>query len=463
MKRISIKDSFLKLNKKIKVCGFVEKIRDHGGLIFFNLRDISGRLQVVIPKSKKEIYDIAKLLTEESTVEVVGMMQRRPRGSEDMDMPLGDLELLPIKINLFSKAKILPFDFRERDKIKEEIRLRYRYLEFRNSVFQENFWQRQKIIAFFRNFLQKRGFLEIETPILSKSTPEGARDFLVPSRLHPGRFYALPQSPQQYKQILMVGGIERYFQIVRCFRDEDPRADRQAEFTQLDIEMAFTGQEEILNLIEEMYIKVIKKHFPNKKITQIPFPRLNAQEIIKKYKTDKPDLRKNKKDPNELAFAFLVDFPMFKWQKEEGRWDAVHHPFTRPQTEDIKKIKLHPENVLAYQYDFVLNGYEIGGGSLRSYKPEILEAVFKVMGHSKEVIRKQFGHLLESFQYGVPPHGGIAPGIDRFLMIILNQKSIRDVIAFPKTGDGRDLMMQAPSEVNKDQLQELKIKITKIK
>lgn len=463
MKRTLIKDSFSKINKKIKICGFVEKIRDHGGLIFFNVRDGSGRLQVVVSKSKKVIYNTVKTLTEESTIEVIGIVQKRPTGTQDKDTAFGDLEVSPIKIKLFSKARPLPFDFREREKVKEEVRLKYRYLEFRDKGFQENFWQRQMVISFFRNFLGKRGFLEIETPILSKSTPEGARDFLVPSRLHPGKFYALPQSPQQYKQILMVGGVERYFQIVRCFRDEDPRADRQAEFTQLDIEMAFISQEEILNLVEEMYIKLVKKLFPSKKITQIPFPRLDARETIKKYKTDKPDLRKNKKDPDELAFAFLVDFPMFEWKKEEKRWDAIHHPFTRPQTEDIKEIKAHPENILAYQYDFILNGYEVGGGSLRSYKPEILEAVFEVMGNSKEVIRKQFGHLLEAFEYGVPPHGGIAPGIDRFLMIVLNQDSIRDVIAFPKTGDGRDLMMDAPSEVSKDQLQELKIKINKIK
>ncbi|HXK31952.1 MAG TPA: amino acid--tRNA ligase-related protein, partial [Candidatus Paceibacterota bacterium] len=251
--------------------------------------------------------------------------------------------------------------------------------------------------------------------------------------------------------------------IPRCFRDEDPRSDRQAEFTQLDLEMSFVEQEDILSLIEKLYIELVKKIFPEKKIQTIPFPRLNYKEVMEKYKSDKPDLRKDKNNPDELAFAFVVDFPMFEWKKEEKRWDAVHHPFTRPQTEDIKELKKNPKDILAHQYDFVLNGYEIGGGSLRSYKPEILEAVFEVMGHKKQDIRKKFGHLLEAFEYGVPPHGGIASGLDRFVSILCNEPNIREVIAFPKTGDNRDLMMDAPSEVEKAQLKELHIEIKKKK
>ena len=261
----------------------------------------------------------------------------------------------------------------------------------------------------------------------------------------------------------MVAGLEKYFQISRCFRDEDPRADRQAEFTQLDLEMSFAEQEDILNITEKLFIELIKKITPEKTIQKIPFPRLEYKEVMEKYKTDKPDLRKDKNNPDELAFAFVVDFPMFEWKKEEKRWDAVHHPFTRPQTEDIKKLKKNPKNILAYQYDFVLNGYEIGGGSLRSFKPEILEAVFEVMGHKKQDIRKKFGHLLEAFEYGVPPHGGIAPGIDRFVSILCNEPNIREVIAFPKTGDNRDLMMDVPSEVEKEQLKELHIEVKKKK
>ena len=321
----------------------------------------------------------------------------------------------------------------------------------------KNLILRQKVIHFMRDYLKNEGFIEVETPILTKSTPEGARDFLVPSRLQPGKFYALPQSPQQYKQLLMVSGLEKYFQIARCFRDEDPRADRQPEFTQLDIEMSFAEQEEILELIEKLYIALVRKLIPEKRISKIPFPRLSYKSVMEKYKTDKPDLRRNKNDAEELAFAFIVDFPMFEYKKEEKRWDAVHHPFTRPRTEDIKAIKKNPEKVLAHQYDFVLNGYEIGGGSLRSYKPEILETVFEVMGHKKSDLKKKFGHLFEAFEYGVPPHGGIAPGIDRFVAIIQNEPNIREVIAFPKTGDNRDLMMDVPSEVEEKQLKELHI------
>ena len=263
--------------------------------------------------------------------------------------------------------------------------------------------------------------------------------------------------------MLQVAGVEKYFQIARCFRDEDPRADRQAEFTQLDIEMSFVDQEDVLELIERLFISLIKNLFPEKKIQKIPFPRLSYKETIEKYKTDKPDLRQDKNNPDELAFAFIVDFPMFEWKKEERRWDAVHHPFTRPQTEDIKTIKEEPDKILAYQYDFVLNGYEVGGGSLRSYRPEVLEAVFEVMGHKKSEIHRKFGHLLKAFKYGVPPHGGIAPGIDRFLAVVSNEPSIREVIPFPKTGDNRDLMMDAPSEVSAEQLKELKIKVERRK
>ena len=331
-----------------------------------------------------------------------------------------------------------------------------------------NLISRHKIIQFIRNFLSDNGFIEIETPILTKSTPEGARDYVVPSRLAHGKFYALPQSPQQYKQLLMVAGIEKYFQIARCFRDEDSRGDRQPEFTQLDLEISFPTQEELLSLIEKLYIETVKSIAPEKHITMIPFPRLTYDEVMKNYNTDKPDLRKNKEDKNELAFAFILDFPAFEWKKTEKRWDAVHHPFTKTQNpenlkeeEFIEKIKKSPEKFLAHQYDFVCNGYEIGGGSIREHNPRVLEAVFEVMGNKKEDIREKFGHILEAFEYGAPPHGGIATGIDRFVMIMANEPSIREVIAFPKTGDGRDLMMNSPSTIDKQQLKELEIKFGK--
>jgi len=321
-----------------------------------------------------------------------------------------------------------------------------------------NLQNRQKVIRFMREFLINEGFVEVETPLLTKSTPEGARDFLVPARLQPGKFYALPQSPQQYKQLLMVAGLEKYFQVARCLRDEDPRADRQAEFTQIDLEMSFIEQEDILELMEKLLTNLVKKLFPEKKIKKIPFPRISYRKAMEKYNSDRPDLRNDKNNPEELAFCFVLDFPMFEWQKEEKRWDAVHHPFTRPKTEEIKEIKKHPEKILAFQYDLVLNGQEIGGGSLRSYQPSVLEAVFETMGHKKEDVRKKFGHLLKAFEYGVPPHGGIAIGFDRFLSILLNEKNIREVMVFPKTGDNRDLLMDAPAEIAEKQFQELHIK-----
>ncbi len=460
MKRVSNIATIKYLGKRIRVCGWVKTMRSHGKIIFVDLRDRSGILQIVFTPENKQFYEIVKKLRPEWVIEVEGIVKERPEIMVNQKIETGKIELQPMAIKILSRAKTLPFSIDTSGyEIKEEHRLKYRYLDLRRPRLLRNLEFRQKVIYFMREFLIKEGFIEIETPILTKATPEGARDFLVPSRLQAGKFYALPQSPQQYKQLLMVAGIEKYFQIARCLRDEDPRADRQAEFTQLDIEMSFVTQDEILGLMERLYIEIVRKIFPEKRIKEIPFPRFKYQDVIEKYKSDKPDLRTNKKDPNELAFAFVVDFPMFEWKKEEKRWDAVHHPFTRPQIEDIKQIKNNPGKILAHQYDSVLNGYEIGGGSLRTFKPEILEAVFEVMGHKKTEIKKKFGHLLEAFEYGVPPHGGIAQGIDRFLAIVLNEPNIREVIAFPKTGDNRDLMMQAPALVTKEQLKELHIKI----
>lgn len=452
------------LGKKVKVAGWVQTIRSHGKIIFFDLRDKSGVLQLVFTPKDKELYEMAQKIRPEWVIGVEGIIAERPKGMVNPKIETGKIELQPENLEIFSEAKTLPFPIdTDGYEIGEEIRLKYRYLDLRRERLRKNLETRQKVIQFIRNFLQKEGFIEVETPILTKSTPEGARDFIVPSRLQPGKFYALPQSPQQYKQLLMVSGLERYFQIPRCFRDEDPRADRQAEFTQLDIEMSFVEQKDILNLTEKLYIELIRSLFPEKKIQEIPFPRLNYQKVMERYGTDKPDLRKNKNNPDELAFAFIVDFPMFEWRKEEKRWDAVHHPFTRPKTDDIKELKKNPGKILAYQYDFVLNGQEIGGGSLRSYKPEILEAVFEVMGHKKGEAKKKFRHLFEAFEYGVPPHGGIAPGIDRFVALLCNEPNIREVIAFPKTGDNRDLMMDIPSEVEESQLKELHIETVKSK
>ena len=449
------------LNKLVKVSGWVNSIRSHGKIIFVDLRDRSGLLQIVCTPTNSNLYKLAQKLKPEWVIEVEGVIQKRPARMVNPKLVTGNLELHCQKLEVFSQAKTLPFSIDTSGyEISEEKRLKYRYLDLRRERMRKNLGARQKVIQFIREFLIKEGFIEIETPILTKSTPEGARDFLVPARLQPGKFYALPQSPQQYKQLLQVAGIERYFQIARCFRDEDPRSDRQAEHTQLDIEMSFVNQKEILNLIEKLYVALVKKIFPEKKIFKIPFPKLSYEEVIEKYQTDKPDLRKNKKNPDELAFCFVVDFPMFEWKKEEKKWGATHHPFTKPQAEDIKKIKKNTEKVLAFQYDLVLNGYEIGGGSLRTANLDVLTAVFEVLGHKKSEIRKLFSNYFESFSYGVPPHAGIASGIDRFLAIILNEPNIREVMAFPKTGDNRDLMMDLPSEVSEEQLKELHIKIT---
>jgi aspartyl-tRNA synthetase len=464
MKRILNLETVKYIGEKVKVCGWVQTIRSHGKIVFLDLRDKSGLLQVVISSDVGPLAKLAKELRPEWVIEVEGVVNERPKGMENPKLETGGVELVVENLKVLAEAKNLPFAIDTSGyEINEEKRLKYRYLDLRRQRLRKNLEVRQKVIQFMREFLTKERFLEVETPILTKSTPEGARDFLVPSRLEKGKFYALPQSPQQYKQLLMVAGLEKYFQIAKCFRDEDPRADRQPEFTQLDIEMSFVEQDDILNLVERLYISLVKKLFPEKRIQKIPFPRINYKEAMEKYKSDKPDLRQNSKDQNELAFAFIVDFPMFEWKKEEKRWDAKHHPFTRPKTENIKEMKKNPEKILAWQYDFVLNGYEIGGGSLRIFKPEILEAVFEVMGHKKSEIRKKFGHLLEAFEYGVPPHGGIACGIERFLAILLNEPSIREVIAFPKTGDNRDLMMGVPAEVRPEQLKELGIKISKQK
>ena len=322
-----------------------------------------------------------------------------------------------------------------------------------------------QLIAFCRNYLSDRDFTEVQTPVLTKSSPEGARDYLVPSRVHKGKFFALPQAPQQYKQLLMVAGLERYYQVAPCFRDEDARADRSpGEFYQLDMEMSFTDQNELLELVEEMFTAMIKEIFPEKKMVT-PWPRITHEEAMSKYKSDKPDLRKNKEDKDELAFAWIIDFPLFTDQTKEdeefvgakGKWAPSHNMFTRPKEEDLKYLDKDPSKVKAYQHDLVLNGFEVGGGALRIYDAKVQEKVFDLIGFDKKQ-KEYFKHLLEAFSYGVPPHGGIAPGIDRLLATILGEKSIKEVIAFPLASDARDPLMGAPAEVTKEQLKELGIK-----
>ena len=448
---------------KVKVFGWVNSRRNHGKIIFIDLRDRSGLLQVVFTP-KDNSYESAQKLRPEWVVGIEGEVKERPENMINDKIKTGKVELKVDSLEILSKSEAIPFSI-EGDgyDIDEKKRLEYRYLDLRRKRLQDNLRIRQKAFFFMRDYLQKEDFTEIETPILTKSTPEGARDFIVPARLQAGKFYALPQSPQQYKQLLMVAGFERYFQIARCLRDEDPRSDRQAEFTQLDVETSFMSQDEILSLTEDLFIKLIKEVFPEKKILEAPFPRITFKESMEKYKTDKPDIRKDKEDPNELAFCFVTDFPAFEWHERTKNWGAMHHPFTQTQTNDLEKIKNNPKEVLAYQYDLVLNGWEIGGGSLRITDLNLLCSVFELFGHSLEETKDKFKNYFKAFQYGVPPHGGIAIGLDRFLALMFGESSIREVMAFPKTGDNRCLMMGTPSEISEEQLKELHIKIAKEK
>lgn len=462
MDRISALETTKHLDKKVKVSGWVHARRDHGKIIFIDLRDRSGLLQLVFSPKNEETYKIGDSLRPEWVIEVGGSVKERPKGMENPKLPTGKIEVSVEKIEILNESKTPPFEIVEENenKVNEEPRLKYRYLDLRREKMKENILFRHKVVKLIRDFMGAKGFIEIETPILTKSTPEGARDFLVPSRLHTGTFYALPQAPQQLKQLLMIAGMEKYFQIARCFRDEDLRGDRQPEFTQLDVEMSFITRDEILGIIEELMISIIEETSAGR-IIQKPFPRLAYQEVIEKYKSDKPDLRKDKKDPNELAFCWIVDWPLFEWNKDEKRWDPMHHVFTSPQEEDLPILEKDPAKVRSWQYDLVLNGNEIAGGSIRIHRRDVQNKIFELVGISKSEIETKFGHLLEAFEYGAPPHGGIALGLDRFLMILRNEGSIREVIAFPKSGDGSDLMMGAPSTVDPRQLKELGIKVEK--
>lgn len=450
------------IGQKVKLAGWVETRRDHGKLIFIDLRDRAGIVQLVFIPKDKELHQTADSLRSEWVIEIVGSVNQRPKGMENPNVETGSVEVLVENLVILNESKTPPFEIAATEtQVGEEARLRYRYLDLRRAKMAKNLKERHRIVKFMRDFMDTRDFWEIETPFLTKGTPEGAREFAIPSRLHRGKFYVLPQSPQQFKQLLMVSGVEKYFQVARCFRDEDPRGDRQPEFTQLDIEISFGDEESIMGLTEDLLIELVRKIFPEKKINQTPFPRLTFEQAQKEYQSDKPDLRKDKSDVNELAFCWITDIPIFEYSQTEKRLVAAHHPFTAPKEEDMELFYGQPEKVRSRAYDIVLNGYEIGGGSVRMHKKEMQEKIFKVLGLSKEEIERKFGHLLEAFEYGAPPHGGIAVGIDRLIMLLLNEPNIREVIAFPKTGDGRDLMTDAPNEISKEQLEELGITIKK--
>ena len=581
------------LNKKhigaeVTLAGWVDRRRDHGGLIFIDLRDREGIVQVVFnPEVSEPCHRVGSELRSEYVVRVKGKVTPRPKGTENLKLASGEIEVIAQSAELLNPSKTPPFYINEETEVEESLRLRYRYLDLRRPRMKENLRLRHRVIKFIRDFLDGKGFIEVETPILIKSTPEGARDYLVPSRIHAGKFYALPQSPQQLKQLLMVAGLEKYFQIARCFRDEDTRADRQPEFTQLDLEMSFAQEEDVINLVEGLFTSLVETTKPERRLIK-PFPRLSYAEAIERYGSDKPDMRfgleikdltdiaagsefaifqsviaeggrvkgipapgcagytrgqldelnklakglgagglvsisldagagslsalgmKEVKsvaakfltleqvremarrleadpgdllliiagrpqvvssalgalrqeiglrlglaDPDLLAFAFITGFPLLGWNGKSGRWEAEHHPFTAPQDEDIPLLDTAPEKVRGRHYDIICNGYEIGGGSIRIHTSELQRKVFGLMGYSDAEISELFGHMLEAFDYGAPPHGGIAIGIDRLVMLLARETTIREVIAFPKTQEATDLTFRAPSPVSEAQLKEL--------
>ncbi|MBC7259284.1 MAG: aspartate--tRNA ligase [Chloroflexi bacterium] len=568
------------VGKTVTLAGWVHRWRDHGGLTFLDLRDRYGITQLVFdPSVSAEAHQVAARARSEYVLQVTGIVQKRVRPNPNL--ATGDVEVLATQAVVLNEAKTPPFYITEDREGDEAARLRYRYLDLRRERMKRNIILRHRVVKFIRDYLDARGFVEIETPILIKSTPEGARDYVVPSRLYPGKFYALPQSPQQLKQLLMVAGFDRYFQIARCFRDEDQRADRQPEFTQLDLEMSFVEQEDILNVIEGLYTALVRTVTPQWKILS-PFPRMTYDEAMARYGTDKPDLRfglpltdlsdlaaqsqfrvfqetlaaggvvkgilapgcadltrkeiddwterakalgakglvaiartadgykggpakffapaeldafaarleaqvgdmmfivadapatanavlgalrvelgrkLNLPDPHLLAFCWIVDFPLVEWNEEEGRWDAVHHPFTMPKKADLPLLDTDPARVRADCYDLVCNGYELASGSIRIHRRDIQEKVFALLNYSKEDAAARFGHMLEAFEYGAPPHGGIAPGIDRLVMLLAGEDSMSEVIAFPKNSRAIDLMTGAPSEITEQQLRELHLRI----
>ena len=488
--------------------GWVHRRRDHGGLIFIDLRDRYGTTQVVFnPSASAATHELAGALRAEYVVSVAGTVSRRPSGTENPNLPTGDVEVAAESLVLLNAARTPPFYINEDAPVEEGLRLKYRYLDLRRAALRDTIVLRHRVVKHMRDFLDARDFVEIETPILTRSTPEGSRDFLVPSRLHAGEFYALPQAPQQFKQLLMVAGMDRYFQIARCFRDEDQRADRQPEFTQLDLEMSFVDEGDVTGTIEALYLEIAER-FSEKRLLFRPFPRLTYAEAMARYGTDRPDLRFGLEledvsellgasgfgvepgdlialvadqpavtaevlhrlrdhlgarlglaDPNVLAFCWVVDFPLLERDEERDAWTFTHNPFCAPKDDDVGLLDSDPGAALSKQYDLICNGFEVGGGSVRIHARALQQRIFGLMGYTNAQIEEQFGTILEALEYGAPPHGGIATGLDRLIAIMASADSIRDAIAFPKNQAAADLMMGAPSPVEAAQLSELHVRL----
>ena len=449
------------VGKQVRLLGWVQTRRDHGKIIFLDLRDSGGIVQLVCTPQEKEVYELAQTIRPEWVVEAEGEVKERPEAMRNSGIATGSVEIAVKKLLVLSQSQTLPFpiDTPGYD-IDEEIRLKYRYVDLRRPRLQRNIKIRSEYVRAVREYLFSQGFLEIETPLLTKSTPEGSRDFVVPSRAQPGKFYALPQSPQQYKQLLMVAGFEKYFQIARALRDEDPRADRGFEHSQIDLEMSFVEMKDVMELVEGMTIHALEKI--GGKIAKKPFPVFTYQEAIKQFGADKFDLRaEQEKEEGIMSFAWVTNFPFFEKDKT-GKWTFTHNPFSAPLNEEHEAMLLEGkdiEKIITSQYDLVCNGLEVAGGSIRTHKPEVLEAVFKIMGYKEEEIKEQFGHMLEAFTFGAPPHGGCSQGFERLLMAYLKEEYLREVQAFPQTGQGRTSVMDAPSELSEDQLKELHLKV----
>jgi aspartyl-tRNA synthetase len=482
--RVLIKDVVSHEGQEVKLLGWVDTRRDHGKLIFMDLRDRSGTVQLVATDPAKNFYKELEKVRQEWVIKATGVVKKRPDKMVNENIGTGKFEVEMTGLDILSVSEALPIPISgDGYDVDESARLKYRYLDLRRLRLQKNMKMRHEVSQFIRNYLIERDFIEIETPLLTKSTPEGSRDFLVPSRLQRGRFYALPQSPQQYKQLLMVAGFERYFQLARALRDEDLRADRGFEHTQLDLEMSFVDQQDVMKLVEGLMTGLFE-HF-GKKIQKKPFPIISYKDAMKKYGADKFDMRsEEEKKENVAAFSWVIDFPFFKKpehgnaaEERDGKsgWTFTHNPFSQPMSNSIEKHMSAGQaagapagkgekvgGILTTQYDLVCNGYEVAGGSIRANDPEVLRATYRIMGYSESQIKESVGHMLEAFRYGTPPHGGIASGIERLCMVLFGEEAIREVQAFPQTASGQTAVMDAPSFASKEQLDELGIQLKKV-